>query len=629
MHAELFGYFSGNMNNTLYIIEFDWQIEIAKSAALEAGVVIIAANPMMDYALERTGVRAMSLTDSYSHSDFWPCTRKTLKLTDGLAQELDLALRDVDKRFKDGGLEAFKYLNYVSKINLDQIICYLFQIRQAIKKHKAGKIVVAGCDDLHFDDYCLFDPAYSVVGCLLGEPQVQHELGVDAVFHSPPSQWGDGEIASGSFSFGQPRVDQLGVQGKNVLRWGRRLVRHLWHNLTARGAETRVLSIHCKELDALSNDLQREGVRVDQLFAHDAVENQTGPYQYERELIERLEKAGGLAAVNFEGISLGAFTSRIISAMTRQLEPMLALYGKMQRRLRSERYDLLAVQTLSPFDFSSITARESAEYAGINTVCWMHGGYGAYYSLPGYDVSDYRFTREHLVYGQAVKDVLEAEQSVLRYNGAQPDLDICVGGSPYFATRYADYVRPRNERKTVLLTIGGVYGYNQFYFGYDRPAIEAWNWRAHRQIIEALAPFREKYRIVIKDYPSSEMRGTWDDLVADLGGGIEVITTEQSYEEAVVAADVLIYSWVSTSFIEGLLTDADMLLFDDSKMSDQAASLLEKDIVFERQLDKFVERMTAYLDKGELYGQQRDELKAYFCADTSATVVADFLKSLK
>lgn len=617
------------MNNTLYIIEFGWQLEIAKSAARETDVVIVAANPMMDYALERAGVKAVSLADSYSHSDFWPLYEETLKLTDRLARELDFVLHDVDQRFADIGLEAFKYLNYVSKINLDQIVCYLFQIRQAIKNHKAGKVVVADCDDFCFDDYCLFDAAYSVIGCLLKDSQVQHELGVDAVFHSPPSQKVNGDIASGRFSFGQPRADQLGAKGKSALRKGRRLIKHLWHGLTAQGAEMRILSIHCKELDALSSELQRDGIRVDRLLVEDAMERQTKPYPYERELIERLEGVGGFAALNFKGIALGAFASRIISAVARQLEPMLDVHEKMQRRLRSGRYDLLAVQTLSPFDLSSITAKEIAKDMGISTVCWMHGGYGAYYSLPGYDVSDYRFTREHLVYGQAVKDVLEAEQSVLRYNDAKPDLDICVGGSPYFVARYADYIRPENERKTVLLTIGGVYGYNQFYFGYDRPAIESWNWRAHRRIIEALAAFREDYRIVIKDYPSSEMRGTWDDLVTDLGGGIEVITTEQSYEQAVTTADVLLYSWVSTSFIEGMQTDADMLLFDDSNMSDQAASLFEKNIIFDRQLDKFIEKMTAYLSKGELYGQQREELKAYFCADPSATVVADFLKSLK
>ena len=39
----------------------------------------------------------------------------------------------------------------------------------------------------------------------------------------------------------------------------------------------------------------------------------------------------------------------------------------------------------------------------------MHGGYGANYSLPGYDITDYRLSDNHFVYGQAVKRLLTSK----------------------------------------------------------------------------------------------------------------------------------------------------------------------------------------------------------------------------
>lgn len=608
---------------SLHIVEFDWQVPLAVDAARTEGVVV-AANPMMDYALERAGVMAVTLTDAYDHDQFWPLYDQTLKMTDHLALSLDIALCRVDPRFSATGPEPFKYLGYVFKINIDQIVCYYFQIHRAIQAYGAGRVVVAAAPKLVFDDLGLFTASSSVIGHILNLDRVQETLGIEVIFQEPPDKTDEKKNVKGRFFFGQPRVGQFvdGVRAelKRVARWPRNVLRVR--------RTRRILSINCKEIEAIAPSLEGCGYSVVPLPEMHMPLSADAPYVHNVALLEALIEIGGLDSINFQGMPLGTFVEDMVSVLSRRLEWMYDVYQVLYERLTSGLFDLVAVQTLAPFNPPSVMAADVARQNGLKVLCWMHGGYGAYYSLPGYDVSDYRFTKNHVVFGQAVKDVLDSERSVLRNDGVDPQLNVCIGGTPYFSKRYAGYLRPRNVRKTVVLTIGGVYGYNQFYFGYDRPKAEFWNWQAHRRLIEALAPFRYRYDIIIKDYPGSEMRSVWDGLVADLGGGMDVICHEQSYEDTIKAADVLIYSWVSTSFIEGLLTDADILLFDDSDISDQAANLFEKHIIFDRTMDGFIGQMTAYLEKGDMYVQERGPVKTYFCAATSPEDVADYLKSL-
>ena len=44
----------------------------------------------------------------------------------------------------------------------------------------------------------------------------------------------------------------------------------------------------------------------------------------------------------------------------------------------------------------------------------MHGGYGAYTSLPGYDVTDFFSVSRHLSYGAGSAETINSSSSVLR-----------------------------------------------------------------------------------------------------------------------------------------------------------------------------------------------------------------------
>jgi hypothetical protein len=77
-----------------------------------------------------------------------------------------------------------------------------------------------------------------------------------------------------------------------------------------------------------------------------------------------------------------------------------------------------------------------------------------------------------------------------------------------------------------------------------------------------------------------------------------------------------------------LYTDADILLFDDSDLSDQAVKLFKETIVFEQKLDWFIDKMTTYLEKCTFYSQNHEAVKSYFCPVIPADDVVSFFKRL-
>ena len=68
---------------------------------------------------------------------------------------------------------------------------------------------------------------------------------------------------------------------------------------------------------------------------------------------------------------------------------------------------------MSPFNSSNIIFRKICTNHKIPFATWMHGGYGLAYSFPGYDVTDFRFCKNHITYGSYLKDIIEDDKCIL------------------------------------------------------------------------------------------------------------------------------------------------------------------------------------------------------------------------
>ncbi len=559
-------------------------------------------------ALARAAVPYRESRGLYAPEELWAGYPERVKETLDLARRADEALWKTDPRFKAENLKLFSYLHFLIKINYDQAYYYAWTLDRALAGGAYDRLVYFDRPGPAVDQYHLFSEGYPLLGRVAEAAALARGLIADG-------RRGPARPDAAPLSFGQP---SLKARARSLYR----RLQNLAGRATRRG-ELEILSVYCKELEALVGPLGSEGLRAVR-YIEPAKPDRV--YEKKQAFLERL--APTLADLRLKDIPLGKALAPMFESMAGELENYFQWYKAVEAAGDWRRADAVCVQSLAPLFPPAVFLHKLCEENGIPVLCWMHGGYGAYHSLPGFDVTDYRFTGHHVVYGHAVADSVRSPQSVLRRLPWQPCRALPLG-SPYFEERYKNSRRPSCAKKIVMLSIGGLYKRNQFYFGYNKPEAEFCGYEEHAAVIRLLAKFQEEYSIVIKDYPGLNMRPEWENLLSELNARrVRVVTTEQTYTTALNKSDLNIFTWVSTTFMEALQTEADVFLLDKSDVTPDAARALRAGIVFERDTPAFLGKLERYLAAGRFYTQDKKPVKDYFLApaDGRAGRLKDFIR---
>lgn len=568
----------------------------------EKDTLFLATTPVVRDRLDELDWPAIDSRELIPDDDLWLQYPGTNRYTDDFCHVLTRALKEVDPEFPLNEFPVFRYLSYPIKICVDQLLVYALQLTRAIRPG----LEAIHCSDVSVplvDDLFLFHTETSVFRGIAEQVAEIHSVSLK-VYPSSAQNMAREATPSGSFSFGQPVRRALGRLRRGFKAFGK-------HPAGVR--KLRILSIGCHEIASMRAELAAVGVQVVDYPDEHADLTIKSEYPLLEEVVRR---AGQLyrerPCLVLEGVDLLQPMLAVVRSMLRALPTLRVRFERARSYFASRSFDAIFVQTLAPFYTPPVIAH--ALRAGKEPiVCWMHGGYGAYPSLPGYDVTDYALTRNHVVYGQAVKDAILDPECILHKTSPDATYNLLVAGSPRFHKVYADARLPERSKKRIMLSIGGLCQYNQFYLGYDRPDTHFWNYDEHRAIIKVLAEFEDKYEIIIKDYPSNNMKGTWLSMLARLGSKqIRVVTDEMGFDAALLTSDLNIFSWVSTTFIQALYTSADIFLLDRSRMTEPARALLNTHIAFSSDSEIFSNRLRDYLARGAFHTQDKLPLQDYF-----------------
>ena len=89
-------------------------------------------------------------------------------------------------------------------------------------------------------------------------------------------------------------------------------------------------------------------------------------------------------------------------------------------------------QSMAPMNISNIVFRKVCCQLKIPYVTWVHGGFGATYSLHANDVLDFRFCKNHISYGPFLKDSIADNKCILKKLELAENYNILPVGSPKF-----------------------------------------------------------------------------------------------------------------------------------------------------------------------------------------------------
>jgi len=577
------------------------------ASRIEGGEIIISFTPDTNYALERNKINFVDICSYYDWDELWNqypnYRRKLIQLTN----RLDEIVLQIDNNYKNNNLNCFEYLHYLIMTSFDQINFYIYILLRIFEKHQPQKVTCLKTRDMVLNENLLFED--SMIGYLVKsfKPKFNYVVEYMDYTESVPDV--------NYYQTKYPYIYRTKIQIKNIIRpiksWLYNKIhdyyKYLWR------PDNCILSVSCREINVLRTSLVKQGIDVLCLDKTYPLSKINSKYENTEKIINVLRNDDVVRSllvsneIDYYGIIILQ-----IREMLNNYNYYLSGYKTVKKIFTTRKIRSVIFGTMAPFNAFNIFVANLCRENNIPYTCWMHGGYGANYSLYGYTATDYRLAKHHFVYGRAVSKLLESEKCIINILGIH-GLKSHIVGTPYFERLYKNYKKPNNYKKKILLTIGNQISSSSIYFGMNKPYYNYFNWDEHRAIINVLVKYQYKYEIVIKDLPTLNMRDTWEDLLFDLGGGsIKVISHERPYRNVLIESDLHIFTWVSTPFFESLFTDSDIFLLDLSDLTDESKELFEKYICFSSSIDSFVEQLDKYLSEGIFYTQNKANLKDFF-----------------
>tara|TARA_B110000008_G_scaffold178751_1_gene178049 strand:- start:5248 stop:7167 length:1920 start_codon:yes stop_codon:yes gene_type:complete len=537
------------------------------------------------------------------------------KLFTDLTLQIEKSIKiSIQKVFNNGSDEVFEWFVFPLKILIDQIIFYKCTIEKSLSAFSVNKLVIQRDINLNFTDSFLVDANVSMLSLVAKDFAENNGVLIDQTYNHrnnknncEKSYFSFGQVSESILKYGSSKehstIGQKLNNFKSLINYTRCIFSVLPSKLNVFLNKKYFLSVGCREFDCISSSIESQGVRVVKLNSeHSVFINRKKADDLGKKIIDK-----DLIYENFN------FKNYLIKFTGLVLINTNSLIYKRKIALKFFNYfkpSSIFVQTLSSFNLNAMVINSIAKELNIKVYCWMHGGYGGYSSISGYDVTDYRFTKNHIVYGEAVKDSINARESILKVIYPNVDFNVMILGSPFTKTFLPTKNELKKTKKKIVFTLPGVYGSNNYFFGKDRPHPYLNWWIELKQIIIALSKFEDNFDIVIKDYSYGPQQYRIKKILKKLRKNkILYISSEKNYLEVISDADILIYPWISTSFIEGLKTKADILIFDDSKMLSTTETILNNFPVFETSLDRFIISMNNYLNNYNKQKLAMDDLK--------------------
>ena len=524
-----------------------------------------------------------------------------IKLTSFVSESVELIKSDCSVFFNNSkDLKIYDWFFYPIKITIDQLLIYKRTIEKIFNIYSVNEIFVSSEASFKYTDQLMIDPQTRLLSLVAQDVARDYKHVKICYYDSPVSNeypiffpFG-GVDSSAKFPLRKPKM--FIKNGVNFFTTVYSIIIDLLSN-----KKKRFITVGCREINSISSELKLQSSLILWDFNFSLMFKKNKPINLGKVFLK--------SEFIYDGFDFKKYLeliARVIAVNTKRI-----LFREMVMRFVFKQMtpNCVFVQTLSSFNIYAMIAKSISEEFGIKVVCWMHGGYGGYTSLPGYDITDFRHTSNHILYGNAANDTITSSKGILHTMYPGKKFNTLILGSPYIEKLYKNIKKYQSKKEVrIVFSFPGFYSKNSYYYGYDRPYDYMNFWHECKAIILFLLKFSTKFNIVIKDYPSGPFKGLTSNLLEEMHDvNISYISNSSSYKEVIQDADILIYPWVSTSLIEGLHTNADILLYDNSKMTNDTKQVLNNLPIFSTEMNLFLQNLEKYLS---LYPNQGIEFSS-------------------
>ena len=413
----------------IILVEFPWQTEQIinyKSSFRED--VIVSLDAESSYILKTNKIKYFETYQFCNHKELWLKYKEITARTIEITKVLDKALWSTDQRFKDLNWKFFNDYHYPIKISFDQLFYYSELISALIEKFNPSEIIVVDTKEIIINNHFLIHSKISVIKYLL-------------------------KTFKGSFTKIKIRYI-LPDQNKNLYSIFYSSLKKITHNnfkdflkkiilnnyykinflINYYTSKPKYLAINCQEILRYKKLYPNES-KLFLSYSHKNLNTKKfiDNSVFFTKFVNFLEKETDFyELINHKNINFKFIFNEILFKLIKQRDFLLSEYNKAKKIINRIKPACVIFQTTTHYYSSNITFRKSCIDLKIPFITWAHGGFGFNYSLMSYDVTDFRFCKNYISYGQYLNDLINDKNCVLNQLGFQNNLKIFSVGSAKF-----------------------------------------------------------------------------------------------------------------------------------------------------------------------------------------------------
>ena len=596
----------------IILVEFSWQAkEIINNKESFKEDVIVSLDPESSYILRANKVSYLETYHVCDHKELWSKYKDITNRAIKISKVLDDVLWKEDKRFRDLNWKFFDDHHVPLKMFFDQLFYYSELISKLIERFNPSEIIVDDSNQILIDHEFKIKSQMSVIKFLLkSHGDNLNNIKINYFFSHQNKKLKN--ILSNNFS--KLRISNI----RNFIKTtGKNIYYKINFFINFYMSKPQYLSIGCTEISIYKKLYPNESGLFLSYRHNSTNKNGLSDLTFFNSFINHLRnKTDFYDLIKHKNISFELIFHEILLKLVQYRNFLLDEFYKANRILNRIKPSCVVFQSTNPFYSPNVTFRKACNDLKIPFAIWAHGGYGASYSYPMYDTTDFRFCKNHISYGPFLIDSIKDKKSILKKLEFHENYNILPVGSIQLdyinKNKNSNKIFKPNEKKTILFLMGAMLNRNRFYFGKNREKYVTSLWEFQYDVLNLLKKYQKKYNIILKDYPMGR-KSLWKKVLKDINADdISYISGERSVNELLRVSDLNIMPWISTTFFEALYFNADIFVIEEDLFDKTLEQELKTEIFYFKNEKNFLSELEKYLNAGNFYTCDKKYSKNYF-----------------
>ena len=589
----------------IILVEFPWQIKKITENKNFQNHIIVSTDPEASYILKKNNLRYFEAEGFCDHKIIWAKYKQITENSLNIVKILDKYLWRFDKRFRDLKWNFFDDLHYNFKISYEQVYYYIELILQLVEKFNPSEFTIADTENIKFDKHLLIDINISLFKFLLTNLKIT-EKKIEIKYMKPSNK-----IIVKKFS-------------KNLIK---NKLKNFYYKLNFYYnyfvTKPKYFAVNCHEIKMFKKLYSRESNKyICYNYENISHDNAKGKWKYFEDFWNELnEDLDFKELTNYKKVNYGKVFFYIISQLSKNFGNFIKEYNNAKKIIYKIKPKCLIFQSMICIHLPNIIFKKVCKDLKLPYVVWDHGGYDGF-SLPGNDVTDYRFCQNHISYGVHLSETIKDKRCILNKLNMQKNQKIYPIGSLIFDYNYIKKkklkkILRKNNKFNILYVVGCLEVRNQFYFGNNQKNIFSMEWELQYQVIKLLQKYQHKYNIIVKDYPVGYPMGRslWKSVLCDLdANNIIYISNQFTFSSLLKISDLNLFPCISTPLFESLYFNADIFFIENEDQIDLNVykNKLKNELFYFNNVTEYINELDKYLDQGIFYKRKKENSKNYF-----------------